>query len=47
MRLDKAMHAGDLDLFSEGEQDQAEGNFTLIPGGPDTESVGSVLDTSV
>tara|TARA_Y100000588_G_C13510142_1_gene609024 strand:+ start:82 stop:225 length:144 start_codon:yes stop_codon:yes gene_type:complete len=47
MRLLKAMHAGDLDLFSEGEQDQAEDNLTLIPGGPDTESMGSVLKTSV
>ena len=47
MQLDKAMHAGELNLFTVGEQDQAEGNFTLMPGGQDNESVGRVLDASV
>jgi hypothetical protein len=32
MSLDKAMYAGELDLFTAGEQDQAEGNLALIPG---------------
>jgi hypothetical protein len=47
MPLFKAMLAGEFNFFSVGEQDQAEDDLTLMPGGQDTESVGSVLDASV
>ena len=41
------MYAGEFNFFTVGEQDQAEDDLTLMPGGQDSESVGSALDSSV